>query len=169
MSIAALTPPRIDAGPNTFRMLVCLDCSPSSEVCLPYAISLARTFDSEITLVHVMQPRNGHGGPHTTDALGGRSHGKSKQRRTAASDPPRAASPPHVVGVYPPARYAISTLSNMSFDLWSCAERSFATTGRIGPPARSLSARCGAVTSERVCRGAALLDPRWQLHRHHGV
>jgi nucleotide-binding universal stress UspA family protein len=60
----------MDAGPHTFRMLVCLDRSPTSEVCLPYAVSLARTFGSDITLVHVMQPRNGHGGPHTTDALG---------------------------------------------------------------------------------------------------
>jgi nucleotide-binding universal stress UspA family protein len=51
-------------------MLVCLDRSPSSEVCLPYAISIARTFGSDITLVHVMQPPNGHRGPHATDALG---------------------------------------------------------------------------------------------------
>jgi nucleotide-binding universal stress UspA family protein len=70
MSIAASTPPRMDARPHTFRMLVCLDRSPFSEVCLPYAISIARTFGSDITLVYVMQLRNGHGGPHTTDALG---------------------------------------------------------------------------------------------------
>ena len=69
MSIAA-SMTRIDAWPHAFRMLVCLDRSSFSEVCLPYAISIARTFGSDITLVYVMQPRNGGGGPHTTDALG---------------------------------------------------------------------------------------------------
>jgi nucleotide-binding universal stress UspA family protein len=69
MSIATSTPPRIDGGPHTFRMLVCLDRSPSSAVCLPYAVSIARTFGSDITLVHVMEPRDGDDGPHTTDAL----------------------------------------------------------------------------------------------------
>jgi len=52
------------------HILVCLDRSPFSEVCLPYAISLARTFGSAITLVHVMQPHHEHAGPHTHDALG---------------------------------------------------------------------------------------------------
>ncbi len=50
------------------RILVCLDGSPFSEVCLPYAISIAKTFGSEITLLHVVQPRHEHGG--TADALG---------------------------------------------------------------------------------------------------
>jgi nucleotide-binding universal stress UspA family protein len=49
---------------------VCLDRSPFSEVCLPYAISIAKTFGTEITLLHVMQPPHEHAGPQTTDALG---------------------------------------------------------------------------------------------------
>ncbi|HSD88217.1 MAG TPA: universal stress protein [Kofleriaceae bacterium] len=52
------------------RILVCLDLSPFSEVCLPYAIAIAQTFGSELTLTHVMQPPREHPGPHTTDALG---------------------------------------------------------------------------------------------------
>jgi nucleotide-binding universal stress UspA family protein len=53
-----------------WRILVCLDRSPFSEVCLPYAISIAKTFGSEITLLHVMQPQHAQYGPSTTDALG---------------------------------------------------------------------------------------------------
>jgi nucleotide-binding universal stress UspA family protein len=52
------------------RILVCLDRSPFSEVCLPYAISLAKTFGSELVLMHVLQPRHELLGPQTTDALG---------------------------------------------------------------------------------------------------
>jgi nucleotide-binding universal stress UspA family protein len=48
---------------------VCLDRSPFSEVCLPYAISIARALSSEMTLMHVMQPRHEHAGPQTGDAL----------------------------------------------------------------------------------------------------
>ncbi len=50
-------------------MLVCLDRSPFAELCLPYAISLGRTFGSNITLLHVMQTRHENGGQHTTGAL----------------------------------------------------------------------------------------------------
>ncbi len=51
------------------RILVCLDRSPLSEVCLPYATLLAKTFGSDITLLHVMQPMAEHGGQKTTDPL----------------------------------------------------------------------------------------------------
>jgi nucleotide-binding universal stress UspA family protein len=37
-------------------ILVCLDRSPFSEVCLPYAVLFSKTFGSAITLLHVMQP-----------------------------------------------------------------------------------------------------------------
>ena len=37
---------------------------------MPYAISIAKTFGSELTLVHVMQPHSEHRGPQVTDALG---------------------------------------------------------------------------------------------------
>jgi nucleotide-binding universal stress UspA family protein len=70
MTAAASSSPTTSANPRAHRILVCLDGTTFSEVCLPYAISLATTFGSEITLFHVMQPRNGHGGPKTTDALG---------------------------------------------------------------------------------------------------
>ncbi len=48
---------------------MCLDRSPLSEAGLPYAIFLARTFGSRLTLLHVMQPMH-EDVPHTTDALG---------------------------------------------------------------------------------------------------
>lgn len=70
MSIAAPGSRRVDVRAPAHHILVCLDRSPFSEVCLPHAISLATTFGSEVTLMHVMQPRYEHPGPHTTDALG---------------------------------------------------------------------------------------------------
>ena len=55
-------------------MLVCLDCSPFSEVCLPYAVCISKTFGSPLTLLHVMEARQERvgprAGPHATDALG---------------------------------------------------------------------------------------------------
>jgi nucleotide-binding universal stress UspA family protein len=51
------------------RILACLDLSPFSEVCLPYAIAIAQTFGSDLTLTHVMQPPREHPGLHVTDAL----------------------------------------------------------------------------------------------------
>jgi nucleotide-binding universal stress UspA family protein len=69
MSSAATNPPN-QLRPHNHRILVCLDRSPFSEVCLPYAISIAKTFGSEITLAHVMQPHHEHCGPQTADALG---------------------------------------------------------------------------------------------------
>lgn len=50
------------------RILVCVDRSALAEACLAYAISLARALGSDLTLVHVMQPRHEHAEPHT-DAL----------------------------------------------------------------------------------------------------
>lgn len=52
------------------RILVCLDRSSLSEVCLPYAISIAKAFGSEISLLHVMELRHEHPGPRTIDPLG---------------------------------------------------------------------------------------------------
>jgi nucleotide-binding universal stress UspA family protein len=52
------------------RILVCLDRSRLSEVCLPYAVSIARTFGSELTLMHVMPSYSEHAGRQATDALG---------------------------------------------------------------------------------------------------
>lgn len=56
---------KLDGG----RFLVCLDRSRSSKVCVPYAVSLAKAFRCSMTLLHVLQPRDEHGG-QTTDALG---------------------------------------------------------------------------------------------------
>jgi len=66
---AVSSTPRIEPKLRVHRILVCLDRSPLSEVCLPYAIGIAQTFGSDLTLVHVMQPRHEHPGQHT-DALG---------------------------------------------------------------------------------------------------
>lgn len=68
---APLAPPR---PPRTHprrahQILVCLDGSSFSEVCLPYAVSIARTFGSELTLAHVVQPPREFGGAQPTDAL----------------------------------------------------------------------------------------------------
>ena len=51
------------------RILACLDRSTLSEVCVPYAVSLAKTFGSAITFAHVMQPHDEHNGGQTCDAL----------------------------------------------------------------------------------------------------
>ena len=59
-----------DQGRGIRHILACLDRSPSSEICLAYALSLANTFGSAMTLLHVMQPPDEGFGPHTTDALG---------------------------------------------------------------------------------------------------
>ena len=50
------------------QILACLDLSPFTDVCFSYAISLARALQSDLTLLHVMQPRQVHAGPYT-DAL----------------------------------------------------------------------------------------------------
>jgi len=52
------------------HILVCLDGSMGPALCIEYAQSLASTFDSAITLIHVMQHHDDRFGPHTTDALG---------------------------------------------------------------------------------------------------
>ena len=52
------------------RILVCLDRSTLSEVCVPHAVSLAKTFGSAMTLAHIMQPQHENGAPQTNDALG---------------------------------------------------------------------------------------------------
>ena len=52
------------------QILVCLDQSPLSEVCLPYAAFMSRTFGSHITLLHVMQLPRERAGARATDALG---------------------------------------------------------------------------------------------------
>jgi nucleotide-binding universal stress UspA family protein len=70
MSLASSKPPHVEESSHRHHILVCLDRSPFSEVCLPYAISIAKTFGSDVTLAHVMKPHREHPGPHTTDALG---------------------------------------------------------------------------------------------------
>lgn len=51
------------------RILVCLDRSTFSEACVPFAVSLAKTFGGQLTLVHVMKPYGKHSGPPMHDAL----------------------------------------------------------------------------------------------------
>jgi len=50
------------------RILACVDLSPFTHVCLAYSVSLARALQSDLTLLHVMQPRHEYAGRHT-DAL----------------------------------------------------------------------------------------------------
>jgi nucleotide-binding universal stress UspA family protein len=83
MDPAANTPPTLGSetprlqpralprpAPGIRRVLVCLDHSPFSEVCLPHAVFISKTFGSATTLLHVMQPPQERSGPRTTDALG---------------------------------------------------------------------------------------------------
>jgi nucleotide-binding universal stress UspA family protein len=62
--------PLPDAIVHGRHILVCLDRSRPSEVCVPHAVALARTLGSAVTLVHVMQSRREHAGPQAADALG---------------------------------------------------------------------------------------------------
>lgn len=66
----AATPSRpSDSKLHGRRILVCLDRSAFSEVCVPYAVSFAKAFGSDITLLHVMQPHQEQSGPQPHDAL----------------------------------------------------------------------------------------------------
>jgi nucleotide-binding universal stress UspA family protein len=52
------------------HVLVCLDRSPWSEICVPHAVCIGKTFGSRLTLLHVLEAqheRSGH--PLTTDAV----------------------------------------------------------------------------------------------------
>lgn len=50
------------------RLLVCLDSSAYSRACTPHAVSIAKTFGSTITLVHVMPPTSTNS--QSNDAVG---------------------------------------------------------------------------------------------------
>jgi nucleotide-binding universal stress UspA family protein len=63
------SPPPPEGQLHARRILVCLDRSKSSEVCVPYAVALAKTFGSALTLVHVMQTHEAQAGKETLDAL----------------------------------------------------------------------------------------------------
>jgi nucleotide-binding universal stress UspA family protein len=56
------------------RVLVCLDRSPFSELCVPYALCLCRTFGATLTLLHVLEDRTERvgpqSGPHSVDPVG---------------------------------------------------------------------------------------------------
>ena len=57
--------------PLRHRILVCLDRSSSSDGCVAYALWLAKLFDSEVTLAHVMQTGGSKSrGPQAIDTLG---------------------------------------------------------------------------------------------------
>ena len=61
--------PRSRDGHGIRHVLVCLDRSARSEVTLPYAVFVARTFGAKLTLLCVMQPPADRSGALTTDAL----------------------------------------------------------------------------------------------------
>jgi nucleotide-binding universal stress UspA family protein len=60
----------IGHGVGIHHILVCLDRSPSNSLCLAHALSLANTFGSVVTLLHVAEHPHDRFGPHATDALG---------------------------------------------------------------------------------------------------
>lgn len=51
------------------RVLLCMDRSRASESCIPYAVSLAKTFGNEVTIVHVLRPARARDGERGNDAL----------------------------------------------------------------------------------------------------
>jgi len=51
------------------RILLCLDRHPSSEVAVPHAVYLAKTFGGSITLLHVLRSPRRSAGPPANDAL----------------------------------------------------------------------------------------------------
>jgi nucleotide-binding universal stress UspA family protein len=55
--------------PRRHQILACVDLSPFTDVCLPYAVSLARALQSDLTLIHVMQPRHEYEGGANVNAL----------------------------------------------------------------------------------------------------
>lgn len=63
--------PTLSSEPQTGRhqILACVDLSSFTDVCLFYAISLARVLRSDLTLIHVMQPRHEHEGGANINAL----------------------------------------------------------------------------------------------------
>jgi len=61
--------PRPRHGNGIRHILACLDQSALSEVCIPYAVFLARTFGARLTLLYVMQPPVDRSGTLTTDVL----------------------------------------------------------------------------------------------------
>lgn len=52
------------------HIIVCVDGSTTASACVAYALSLANTFDSSVTLAHVMENHDEGYGPQTTDAVG---------------------------------------------------------------------------------------------------
>jgi nucleotide-binding universal stress UspA family protein len=67
MNPAPVIMPACESETHSHRILVCVDRSTFGEVCVRYAVSLARALGSDLTLVHVMEPHHEHA-PHT-DAL----------------------------------------------------------------------------------------------------
>ena len=51
------------------RILVCVDHSPFSEICLRFGVAISRSLGAAITLLHVMQPSDERSGAQATDAL----------------------------------------------------------------------------------------------------
>jgi len=91
MATAAVTFPSAASRLSVHPILVCLDRSPASEVCLAHAICHAKAFGNPITLLHVMVPPHEPGGPYTTDAIGWaiasqEARGYLERRKTAASE-----------------------------------------------------------------------------------
>lgn len=67
----ASTTSQLEPRAHGHHVLVCLDGSPGAEVSLPYAIGIAKTFGSALTLVRVMShKRTEHLGSHTSDVVG---------------------------------------------------------------------------------------------------
>jgi nucleotide-binding universal stress UspA family protein len=67
----ASTTSQLEPRAHGHHVLVCLDGSPGAEVSLPYAIGIAKTFGSTVTLVRVLShKRTEQLGSHTSDVVG---------------------------------------------------------------------------------------------------
>jgi hypothetical protein len=60
----------VPGGANTVRrILVCVDESPFSEACLPYAVAISKSLGDPITLLHVMELPHEQSGQKTTEPI----------------------------------------------------------------------------------------------------
>lgn len=70
VTVMNLSPSVFPAAQRGHRVLLCVDRSPASEACVPYAVWLAKTYGSAITIVHVLRPARARDGERGNDALG---------------------------------------------------------------------------------------------------
>lgn len=144
-------------GHGIAHILVCLDGSAGSAICIAYALSLANTFGSEVTLVHVMQHQHDRFGPHTTDALDWEVARQEAGARLEALEKQAAQTSGLRIGVRleqgHPAERIIALSRELGVDLvvLGSDEASGRTTWELGNTAQQVLA--AARTSVLIARG----------------